>query len=306
MKQGQEKYFILASALIVTMSLVLGACRSNRASLTKNADVTGAVQSGTQSEQLSYTFYKPEDFGNGGCADIPGASGIALAENNSFYKFQCQDNFVTVDTTNVDNITDVESNDMTDAQKKGHSLKNELDYLILAHKTCGESCGVRLKDGVYSVNKPNCGNICDGKKYNLTSIKGKTREVFIKSACPAKHWKNVFKEKIGNGINHCASPNHIDVDRKFENDKDFGISPDTQGKDTLRLSVIGAQVSSPVQQSRAPQQAQQSVQAPPSDSRPACTANGGKGYGSHWVQSGITYSKNSSDFSDSSICIVKN
>jgi hypothetical protein len=170
--------------------------------------------------------------------------GIAVAEG--LFGLTCEDNFVDVDLAN---IPDVEQRDINDAQSWNLShIKTKLDYLKEAYAQCADVCvHVRQVDGkdVYSVNLPRCSG-WQGKTYELATNQAKgSKTVFAQSACPARHWKNVAKERFGKGIdlakNHCAHPTHIDISTKIA--AELGVTDATQNLTVATMWLPGTQPS---------------------------------------------------------------
>lgn len=242
---------VFALGLAATAGCKYGASPSSQTLDEKTFDKTGSATN------LSVTRYDPDEFcfyrdaAKGQkvlkpeCQPPAGSSlsydnGIAVAEG--LFGLTCEDNFVDVD---LDNIPDVEQRDIHDAQSWNLShIETERDYLEEAYKQCADVCvHVRQVDGkdVYSVNLPRCSG-WQGKIFELATNQAKaSKTVFAQSACPARHWKNVAKERFGKGRalakNHCAHPTHIDISTKIA--AELGVTDATQNQTVATLWLSG-------------------------------------------------------------------
>lgn len=193
------------------------------------------------SQSRTVTVYDPYDFEDS-CSKnlgVPPANKIAPAEGS--FGITCQDNWVEV--SNPDETEDVEQGDLDRAKGLDSNITSKRTYLERALALCNGWCAKKLNGQIY-INKPNCfkESWCGKKKYKL-KIGGIEKEAYFHSVCPKNHWKNVFKAKIGDGTNHCASPFHVDVGNEFSGS--FGLT--TGNQETKRATVT--EVSNPSQNS---------------------------------------------------------
>jgi mannan endo-1,4-beta-mannosidase len=245
------------AALVLSLTATAG-CKNDATPSSKTLD-DAAPSTAETATNLSVTRYDPDAFcykwdaatkqnvlkpecqppaGSG----LSYSDGIAVAEG--LFGLTCEDNFVDVD---LNAIPDVEQRDIDDARGWYLShIKSKFDYLKEAYKQCADVCvHVRKVDGkdVYSVNLPRCSG-WQGKTYELATNQAKgSKTVFAQSACPARHWKNVAKERFGKGIeaakNHCAHPTHIDISTKIA--AELGVTDATQNQTLATMWLPGTQ-----------------------------------------------------------------
>jgi hypothetical protein len=163
---------------------------------------------------LTVSFFEPHTFPQT-CEppkNLPRDHGIAVSEG--VFGLTCHDNWVYVPDPN--NPQDVEWGDIRDAATRGHAVTSKREYLELAYQVCGGRC-VQKDGGNFWMNLPRCNlpgyaDTCDGRVYRLTSSMAPLASelVYMQSACPINHWKNLTKAAIGVDTNHCASP-HADL-----------------------------------------------------------------------------------------------
>lgn len=171
------------------------------------------------------TFYDPGQFGNR-CSPPPGVSssnGIAPAEG--LFGVSCTDNWKEV--PDPQNVQDVEPGDISAAQQKGQKISSKFDFLKKAAELCGGKC-VKMNGGKYQINLPTCSSTCGNRTFTMTTNKtgDKAFKVFIESACPARHWKNLAKAAMGIDNNHCGTPSHIDISTSMT--QELGLSSHDQ------------------------------------------------------------------------------
>ncbi len=216
---GTKNHIKVSRGLIPRLNLDVSKVEEARVALMEDDSSSQSSSPSSGSKNLSVSFYDPSRFSSSDRCPPPSglnsSQGISPAEG--LLGVSCSDNWVAV--PNPWTVQDVESSDIQDVKAKGYQISSNFDYLNLAFQKCGGSCVKRSRDKygkeVYEINLPRCTNVCQNKVYSLktTHSRGKDVKVFIESACPAKHWKNVFKAAIGVDTNHCAQPNHIDISK---------------------------------------------------------------------------------------------